>query len=85
MADVGGVPYLMPTVNQSKVRIIIYGRYHEVKSLLISYKLSIMYSYFQRYDLKQIVGLTGYNDAFVVGAGAGPAHVVGCNSEVGSS
>ena len=29
-----------------------------------------------------MVELAGHRDAFVVGAGAGPAHVVGCNSEV---
>ena len=36
----------------------------------------------QRYSFKNVAELAGIPDALIVGAGAGPAHVVGVNSEV---
>lgn len=36
------------------------------------------------YDLKDLVQLIGLNDAFVIGAGAGPWPHVGKNCEVGN-
>ena len=38
--------------------------------------------YFQIFGFKQIAEHAELPDAFMIGAGAGPAHVIGVNSEV---
>jgi len=51
--DVGGPPYLVPTVQRDKI-----------------------------YKFEELAKLTGIKDTFFIGAGAGPCHVVGVNSEM---
>ena len=43
---------------------------------------STLSNYFQIFKFKEIAKLCELPNAFMIGAGAGPAHIVGINSEV---
>ncbi|XP_014784110.1 ester hydrolase C11orf54 homolog [Octopus bimaculoides] len=53
VADIGGPPFLLPTVHKEKI-----------------------------YNIKTISEISGQQDGFFIGAGAGPAHLIGVNSEM---
>ncbi|XP_070571698.1 ester hydrolase C11orf54 homolog [Ptychodera flava] len=53
LADVGGVPYLMPLANKDKI-----------------------------YNFEKVSVQVDVPDAFIIGAGAGPHHIVGVNNEL---
>ena len=38
--------------------------------------------FLQLYDIQKVVDAVGLSEGLVVGAGAGPHHLVGCNCEV---
>ena len=51
---------------------------------LSSMELCILPFFFQIFSFKQIAEHAELPGAFMIGAGAGPAHVIGVNSEVSS-
>ena len=84
--DVGGPPYLIPKPQKDKVGYSFKSFYYILifffRKTLKCCIYNIFVIFVKVYQFEKLANIAGNKDAFFIGAGAGPCHVVGVNSEV---
>lgn len=80
ITDVGGVPYLMPLVQKQKV-FVFDNRNNEQQTAVNGIITHCLHSS-QEYDMNIVAQKLELPGAFILGAAAGPARILGMNAEV---
>lgn len=80
ITDVGGVPYLIPLVQKHKV-FVFDNRDNEQCSAMNGIVTHCLLSS-QEYDMNTVAQKLELPGAFILGAAAGPARILGMNAEV---
>lgn len=80
ITDVGGVPYLIPLVQKHKV-FVFDNRDNEQRSEVNGIITHCLHSS-QEYDMNTVAQKLELPGAFILGAAAGPARILGMNAEV---